>query len=217
MVGCRCCRQAALSAESAEHGDLLQEPFTEHYQNLTLKSVFMLKWLAGSRCGRAAPFAVKVDDDMWVDMPAMLAFLGGCDAESAVVAGKLYTGASAYRETRSKYYLPPQLHPEDNFPPYTSGGGYVMNRVTSEILYKHALDTPFINLEDLFLTGLVAERAGVRRVSAPGFEKARPLWLHPCTVQGSVTVHGLGPAQLRWMWGSRGAHCGPLWVVVRRL
>ncbi|XP_037083947.1 beta-1,3-galactosyltransferase 5-like [Pollicipes pollicipes] len=149
--------QAQLSAEAAAHGDVLQEDFPDHYNNLTIKTVFMLKWLT-HRCP-SVPFVLKADDDMW----------------------------------------------EEPLPDYISGTAYLLTGSAVAPLWWRALETPFINLEDVFLSGL----------RAPGFEKTRPLWQHPCTCRHHLTVHGLAPAVIERLYRERRRPCGGLlWSLV---
>ncbi|XP_037083948.1 lactosylceramide 1,3-N-acetyl-beta-D-glucosaminyltransferase-like [Pollicipes pollicipes] len=213
-------RQAQLSAEAAAHGDVLQEDFPDHYNNLTIKTVFMLKWLT-HRCP-SVPFVLKADDDMWVDMPALLQYLrdcrlpgGACADDAALMAGLLYHQAPTDRTPGSKWYLPPALRAEEPLPDYISGTAYLLTGSAVAPLWWRALETPFINLEDVFLSGLVAPRAGVRLQRAPGFEKTRPLWQHPCTCRHHLTVHGLAPAVIERLYRERRRPCGGLlWSLV---
>ncbi|KAK7792133.1 hypothetical protein R5R35_004368 [Gryllus longicercus] len=56
---------SAVMAEAQRHGDLLVEDFTDAYYNLTLKTLFLLKW-AVRECPSAA-FVLKTDDDMLIN------------------------------------------------------------------------------------------------------------------------------------------------------
>ena len=44
-----------LEAEFLEHGDLVQEDFTDTYLNLTVKSVLLLKWFSQAWQGTSVP------------------------------------------------------------------------------------------------------------------------------------------------------------------
>ena len=67
--------QLDLNTEQDNFGDLLQHDFHDSYMNLTLKSVFMLKWLRelqnpkfGSMKHRIIPkLVLKIDDDVFVN------------------------------------------------------------------------------------------------------------------------------------------------------
>ena len=60
------------------------------------------------------------------------------------------------RDPASKWYLPPTFYPLNIFPSFLSGTGYLLTGSLVPALYSCALSTPFINLEDVFLTGLCA-------------------------------------------------------------
>ncbi|GLH01115.1 Beta-1,3-galactosyltransferase brn, partial [Gryllus bimaculatus] len=88
---------AEVLEESQRHGDLLVEDFTDAYHNLTLKTLFLLKW-AVRECP-SAEFVLKTDDDVLINtrglvraLPRWVAQargsaangrLGGLDAASA--------------------------------------------------------------------------------------------------------------------------------------
>ncbi len=77
------------------------------------------------------------------------------------------------------------------------------------------LSTPFINLEDVFLTGLCgSQRLKLRLTHNPEFIW-RPLPVvrsHSCFYKNSITVHGLSPGQLEqlWSWNNDTTPCNSL-------
>lgn len=48
--------QQRINAESELNGDLIQESFLDSYNNLTLKTIMMLKWVNGSCCDKGESF-----------------------------------------------------------------------------------------------------------------------------------------------------------------
>ena len=65
--------QLRVSSEASIHSDLIQEDFVESFRNLTLKSVFAVKWAAHFCPG--ASYFLKTDDDMFVNLPQMRQYL----------------------------------------------------------------------------------------------------------------------------------------------
>ena len=65
--------QDDIRKESNTFGDLIVENFTDSYHNLTLKSLMMLKW-AKNNCP-ATPYVLKVDDDVYVNVRNLAAFV----------------------------------------------------------------------------------------------------------------------------------------------
>lgn len=86
--------QEILVRESNVYGDILQENFTDSYEELPLKSVFMLKWAVLNECVKkcnkvvhfrqslisnhfTGSFVVKVDDDVFLNIPNLVHYLRG--------------------------------------------------------------------------------------------------------------------------------------------
>ena len=63
--------QSKLEEESAEHGDILQETFQDSYNNLTIKSIFILKYYVGAADNLGNKFLLKTDDDSFVHLEAL--------------------------------------------------------------------------------------------------------------------------------------------------
>ena len=66
--------QEAVETESRQHEDILQEGFVDTYQNLTLKSMFSLKF-ADEYLRNRTDWVMLVDDDSYVNIPQLLTFL----------------------------------------------------------------------------------------------------------------------------------------------
>lgn len=67
---------AIIEGESRQFNDILMEDFVDHYANMTLKSVSMLKW-GTNICEENAKFIAKVDDDEIVILPNLIHILLG--------------------------------------------------------------------------------------------------------------------------------------------
>ena len=59
----------AIDAEADKHHDVMQASFLDHYHNLTLKSLFAMRY-ARDYCHNTK-FLVKSDDDMFINLPAL--------------------------------------------------------------------------------------------------------------------------------------------------
>merc|ERR1711997_1198106 len=130
----------------------------------------------GSRCPEA-DFVLKVDDDVFVQVPRLLAMakslaksqnLGaaaGADngglAPSAVIAGNVASGWKPVRNPKSKYFITPEQYDAASYPPFVTGPSYLVSRSAVDLLVSGALQRPFFHLEDVFVTGIVAEEVGV--------------------------------------------------------
>ena len=63
--------QSKLEQEQAEYGDILQESFKDSYNNLTIKSIFILKYYVSVADNLGNKFLLKTDDDSFVHLEAL--------------------------------------------------------------------------------------------------------------------------------------------------
>lgn len=81
---------------------------------------------------------------------------------------------------------------EKNYPNFIAGHGYIMSSDVGSILYKTALTTPFIHMEDVYLTGICAKKANLSHITYPDFEYWHPPFLLKFLFTGpenSIIVH----------------------------
>lgn len=193
--------QESVLSEAQRYGDIVVEDFTDSYTNLTLKSVFMLKWVV-NHCS-SVPFVLKTDDDMLINIEGLLKELTNnmYKPSQPMIIGMIQKWARPYRSRSSKWYLPSWLYPEKYLPKFASGTGYVMTRRAVTDIYSKSLDVPLIPLEDVFITGLVANNnLHIPLINVPRFLNNRPWLLKPCLYHHLITAHELTPSQLKELW-----------------
>ncbi|KZC15168.1 Beta-1,3-galactosyltransferase 1 [Dufourea novaeangliae] len=175
-----------VAEESHQYNDIIQEKFHDTYNNLTLKSVMILKWVTSS-C-RQAKYLMKTDDDMFVNIPILMKTLQSTSQSTDTLLGSLICNAKPILDPNNKWYTPKYMYSEKIYPNYLSGTGYVMSLDVAFKLYKTALTTPLLHLEDVYITGVCAKRAKVRPVNHPGFSYV-PRKLDPCILKTVITTH----------------------------
>ncbi|XP_053952543.1 beta-1,3-galactosyltransferase 1-like [Anastrepha ludens] len=203
---------ALIRTESEQYGDIIQENFIDTYNNLTLKSVLALKWMI-HRCSQRATFFMKADDDTFLNMPNLLHYLlGGTlplynetldlyDSHTYRVlsprnrfnrtlnylGGHLFCSSRPVSVLSNKWYMPYYMYPGDKYPRYLSGSAYVMSSDVVSRLYEAALNTTFIHIEDVYLTGMCAEKIHLPRRHNALFSYTRAKdW---CSFRGTITQH----------------------------
>ncbi|KAJ4432356.1 hypothetical protein ANN_20975 [Periplaneta americana] len=92
--------QDLVEEESFQYSDIVQEGFVDSYNNLTLKSVMMLKWVS-THC-RSVRYIMKTDDDMFVNINNLLRLLRP-RAVSNLLVGALICGARPIADTQNKW------------------------------------------------------------------------------------------------------------------
>ncbi|KAH9360527.1 hypothetical protein HPB48_019017 [Haemaphysalis longicornis] len=206
--------QEQVANESAQYGDVIQADFRDTYRNLTLKSVFLLKW-AYMYCA-ATRFVMKADDDIFVNVRNLLLFLriqGSRRLRTRpFLAGHIYVTGEPERELGSKAYLPASVFASEILPQYVSGPAYVMSKDAVRRLFTEALVTPFLYLEDVFITGIVAPKVDVELVNSPCFSGCAKLG-DICKYRNTITAHSLPPDAMTSVWHdvrNASAKCQPL-------
>lgn len=205
--------QERVANESARYSDIIQAAFRDSYRNLTLKSVFLLKW-AYMHCS-STRFVMKTDDDVFVNVNNLLRFLrtqsGSERRTRPFLVGNIFRGQGTARELVHRNYLPRWVFPSDKLPPYVSGTAYVMSRDAVRPLFTEALVTPFLYVEDLFVTGVVAHKVGVEKIDSRCFVCCWNV-TDPCHYRVLFTAHRMEPAALLSVWRhvrNDSAICGP--------
>ncbi|GBP67836.1 Lactosylceramide 1,3-N-acetyl-beta-D-glucosaminyltransferase [Eumeta japonica] len=178
--------EPTLLAEDTLYGDLIRGRFVDSYSNLTLKSVSMLEWV-DEYCPRV-PRLLKTDDDMFINVPRLLDFVARTANDTRTIWGKVVRRSLPKRAPSSKYYVPPQQYPARVFPDFATGPAYLVSVDVVRPLYEAALREPYLRLEDVFVTGVLAGRLHVRRQHTPEFYNKK-VAAHPCAVQRGLAIH----------------------------
>ncbi|KAJ1519552.1 hypothetical protein ONE63_004831 [Megalurothrips usitatus] len=199
--------QSSIEDESRRYGDIVQEGFVDSYNNLTVKSVMLLKWVA-QRCSTAL-YVMKTDDDTLVNIQSLQLFLHSHQASLTkprakkipLLVGNLICGARPILDSTHKWYMPRYIYAGRTYPNYLSGSGYVMSQAVVQALYEASQKVSLIPLEDVYITGQCAVYAGIRPVGHPGFSLGkRPM--STCALGGPqvITTHRLNPRELQEAW-----------------
>lgn len=201
-----------LHNEAQQYNDIIQENFIDTYNNLTIKSVMALKHINRS-CSKTCAYFLKCDDDTFVNVPNLLHFLLGgtvplyndtldyhdrssfqvmfphnrLNATTGIMRGHQFCNVVPVSDVTSKWYMPYYMYQGETYPQYLSGAGYLMSIDVVERLYDAALNTSLVYLEDLFITGICAVRAKVKRQHHSLFSFAHSKRL--CAFKGSITQH----------------------------
>ena len=111
-------QQFKIQEESNKYGDIVQESFVDTYQNLTIKSLMLLKWFE-QNCHQTQ-YVMKTDDDMYINLPKLYDLVK-TNQNPFLLMGSLICNAVPKRESRHKWYVPYHVFPESHYPNYLSG------------------------------------------------------------------------------------------------
>uniref|UniRef100_A0A2A4JLU4 Hexosyltransferase n=2 Tax=Heliothis virescens TaxID=7102 RepID=A0A2A4JLU4_HELVI len=150
--------------ESMKYGDIVQGNFVDVYRNMTYKHVMGLKWVA-HHCPKAK-YVLKTDDDIVVNSREMTHFLarelspwGARD----LIACQVLENARVQRSKKSKWKVTTEEYSLDYYPTYCAGWAILYSQDVVPRLLKTAQSTPYFWIDDVHITGVIAEKIGVAR------------------------------------------------------
>lgn len=190
--------QRRVFEESARHLDIVQGDIPEDYRNITAKSVMALR-LAHTHCPQAS-FLVKADDDTYVNVPNLIAQVGKLPTD--FIYGSMHANTAAIRDPSVKWSVTSEEYKPEFYPDFVSGSAYVVGGDVVGALYAQTGRVRPLWLEDVYITGLCAEAAKVRRVGLPTFNSVDVST--SCQMKRMVTSHYMTPE--RMMQFSRDLH-----------
>lgn len=175
-----------LANEGTLYGDIIRGRFFDSYNNLTLKTISMMEWVS-DYCPKAK-FVLKTDDDMFINIPKLLVFTDRNSNNKRVIFGRLAKRWKPIRNPKSKYYVSTSQYKAPVFPDFTTGPAYLLAASLASDLYKSSLDQTYLKLEDVFTTGVVAQKLKIKRAHAAEFLNKR-VTMTACTVQKAISIH----------------------------
>lgn len=158
--------QEVIVEESREHRDLVQGNFIDSYHNMTYKHVMALHW-AVSFCAQAR-WLIKMDDDTLADVFSLLEVLKTLPSRG-FLGGNLHQRPRVYRDQANKWSVSRAQWADEFYPPYLSGGLYMVTRDVAQQLLQQSSSQPFFWIDDVYVTGILAERAGCARTGLNRF------------------------------------------------
>ncbi|KAI4879039.1 hypothetical protein NFI96_003883 [Prochilodus magdalenae] len=164
-------QQEQLRLESQMHHDIVQANFADSYHNLTIKTMMIMDWLA-THCTQAA-YAMKVDSDMFLNVENLMNMLLGPDIpRENYITGRLMWNRPVVRTLSSKWYVSKESYPEDYYPVYLLGMGYVFsNDLSGRIVEVSKSIKPF-SIEDAYV-GECLKHLGIEPSHPPDLSQFR--------------------------------------------
>ncbi|XP_043982823.1 beta-1,3-galactosyltransferase 2-like isoform X1 [Gambusia affinis] len=149
--------------ESKKHHDILQSNFLDSYKNLTIKTMVMLEWLS-SHCPNTS-YAMKIDSDTFLNVHNLVDMLLKAPRHD-YMTGLVARGAAVLRDPTSKWFLSPDVFPEDSYPPYALGVGYVLSLDLPKRILEASKKIPAVYIEDVYV-GLCMRHLGIPLTDPP--------------------------------------------------
>ncbi|GCB80865.1 hypothetical protein scyTo_0021733 [Scyliorhinus torazame] len=190
--------QEQLQNESSLHKDIIQKDFTDSYYNLTLKVLMGLEWV--DRFCPSTSFVMKTDSDMFVNVDYLAELLLGMNRTN-IFTGFVMRNFKPVRCKSNKWFVSEQEYPQEKYPPFCSGTGYVLSADVASRVWNISGIIPYFKLEDVYIGMCLAEL------------KIEPVKIHSqrkfhigkvkfsvCKFRNLVTAHKVKPYEARIYW-----------------
>ncbi|XP_072259153.1 beta-1,3-galactosyltransferase 2-like [Pyxicephalus adspersus] len=192
--------QLLLEEESEAFGDIVQQDFMDTYYNLTLKSLMGMEWVA--KFCPTASYVVKIDNDMFLNVDFLVHQLlqPKLPVRTNYFTGYIVRNTGPLRSRAYKWYVPKEIYPNDTYPPYCSGPGYVFSADMAKKIYDISQGIRVIPMEDSFM-GICLHKLNILPTKPPpNIFNGHRIDYDRCKFTKLVTVHHYGKNELRMVW-----------------
>ncbi|XP_041529326.1 beta-1,3-galactosyltransferase 5-like [Microtus oregoni] len=189
----------ATAQEGKQHHDIIQKDFKDVYYNLTLKTMMGMEWVH-HYCPQAA-FVMKTDSDVFVNVGYLTDLLLKKNKTSRFFTGYIKSNDLPIRKKSNKWFVSKFEYPQDKYPPFCSGTGYVFSSDVASKVYDVSDSVPFLKLEDVFV-GLCLAMLKIQPEELHTEPTFFPdsLRFSVCRFQKIVTCHSVTPQDLLIYW-----------------
>ncbi|CAF0986014.1 unnamed protein product [Adineta steineri] len=149
------------------YNDLLIGKPVDNYYNLTLKAMFIFAWTKVHCPNR---WLFYVDDDTIINAQQVIDFIS---LRKNVLNRVLYCHMGqhfARRNPQSKWFVPLSIWEPALYPKYCQGWGCLIPPNVLSLLHDTSISNltePKLWIDDVFMTGIVAEVAGIELIESP--------------------------------------------------
>ena len=183
--------------ESKDNHDIIQGDFMDDYKNMTIKSLFGLRYF--SKFCHSAKYLLKSDDDMFINIPYLLTILRQTPMKRSIM-GPLLEHSKAYRG--GKWKVTVQQFPFSYYPPYEAGAAYIISADITRELFETAEYMPAISIDDVYITGILGKILNVTHMHQPGFAYWTSKAPSACDIMTNRIITGtkMTPILLQHTW-----------------
>lgn len=186
--------QHLILREHKKYNDIIQEDFIDSYKNLSVKTGMMLKWVS-SNTKYNISFIIKCDDDVYLNIYKLIYKLKHMKNQTKLLMGKVFVNGKVTTNTKSKYYSRNYASNFLYYPKYLSGPAYLMSLDAAVDIYETALNTPILNVEDVFYTGICAKSANISHLNSVVFLTKNDTLMY-CKFSYYIGSHTLTPRNI---------------------
>ncbi|KAM3208898.1 hypothetical protein ACQJBY_063532 [Aegilops geniculata] len=147
----------------------------------------------------SAKYVMKTDDDAFVRVDEILSSLHQVNISHGLLYGRVNSDSQPHRDPYSKWYITSEEWPEESYPPWAHGPGYIVSQdIAKEVYRKHKRgELKMFKLED------VAMGIWINEMKKEGFDVTYQndgrILVEGCE-DGYVVAHYQEPRQMMCLW-----------------
>ncbi|XP_049826460.1 lactosylceramide 1,3-N-acetyl-beta-D-glucosaminyltransferase A-like [Aethina tumida] len=151
--------QEKINEENHIYRDIIQGNFADTYRNLPYKHIMILKY-AAYHCAETK-FVLKVDDDIFVNTPAMKNFIRNdleVNYSNGILACQVLQNVTVERTNDANWKVLYNEYPKEIYPTHCDGSSILYSSDVALYLYMQAQLRPedFFWVDNVYVTGILA-------------------------------------------------------------
>ncbi|ROT70701.1 hypothetical protein C7M84_011000 [Penaeus vannamei] len=143
--------------ESQRYHDIVQGDYVDHYRQLSLKALSSLAWVQ-HHCPQV-PWTLHADDDVFIDVFLLKSILEDFRAETTKAF--LCNSEWSLAQRAGRWAVSRDEYRNNEYPVFCTGAAWVLPTRLLPRLLRASQTAPFLWVDDVYITGVLAEHAGV--------------------------------------------------------
>ncbi|CAO2039370.1 unnamed protein product [Urochloa humidicola] len=111
--------------EAHAYGDIQVLPFVDYYSLITWKTLAICVY---GTSAVSAKYVMKTDDDAFVRVDEVQSTIKKLNVSNGLLYGRINSDSGPHRNPESKWYISQKEWPEEKYPPWAHGPGYVVSQ-----------------------------------------------------------------------------------------
>ncbi|XP_010937161.1 beta-1,3-galactosyltransferase GALT1 [Elaeis guineensis] len=183
--------------EEQAYGDIQLMPFVDYYSLITWKTIAIC--IYGTEVV-SAKYVMKTDDDAFVRVDEVLSSLNSINVTRGLLYGRINSASQPHRNVDSKWYISHEEWPENKYPPWAHGPGYVVSQDIAKAVYKQHKRgrLKMFKLEDVAM-GIWIDEMKKQGLDVKYMKEDR-VYNEGCEA-GYVVAHYQEPREMLCLWG----------------
>nr|XP_009595907.1 beta-1,3-galactosyltransferase GALT1 isoform X2 [Nicotiana tomentosiformis] len=182
--------------EARTYMDIQLMPFVDYYSLIAWKTIAICVF--GTEV-ISAKFVMKTDDDAFVRVDEILSSMQRINVTRGLLYGLINSDSHPHRSPDSKWFITPEEWPEETYPPWAHGPGYVVSSdIAKTISSKQRKGRlKMFKLEDVAMGIWISEIK--KKGLEVKYEKEERIFNEGCR-DGYVIAHYQGPREMLCLW-----------------